>query len=467
MEIPVKLVGQAYKHRNLPLSQQTSKNWYPEFNKEAEAIISMQPWPGLTSFSTISGSADGGMHTFNGVLYKVSDTTLYSVNSSGTETSIGAIAGSGLCSFDSDEVSGEMAIVRQGNAYTYNGTTLTTENDVDFDSPNYVSVIKRQAIYDRNDGRFGMSNVDDFGDLNSLDATYPQLEQGDFVRPFVHNETIHMMGDQAIKNWYYTGTGRPPVKPYQSTIISVGVLSGNSVASNDNFVYFLGSDYNVYQMAGNTKRPISEIPIAQAIKGYTNASTSIGYCLSFNGQKFYVLRSDGDACWVYNETAGGWFELTTETAPEVAYKVTSHTRAYGYDLMGVGANIFRLDDTVFENGTERVAKERISFPLTGGALGPQYQGREIQINKVTIIMSIEPAASGDGSSPRILFAYSNNSGRTWTSRNLDATGSDTYNWEFETHQLGKARSFIFRIRNTDPVFSSILGCTADVELGLL
>ena len=46
MRIQLPAVGQSYRHADLPLSAQTTKNWFPEVNTETNVTVSLQPYFG-------------------------------------------------------------------------------------------------------------------------------------------------------------------------------------------------------------------------------------------------------------------------------------------------------------------------------------------------------------------------------------------------------------------------------------
>jgi len=99
MRVDIPIVGPSYANRELPLSAQVTKGLFPEINPESRSIISLHAFPGLKEFATTKVGIDRGMHVANDVPYKISGDTLYSIDSSGIETSRGTIAGTGMCNF--------------------------------------------------------------------------------------------------------------------------------------------------------------------------------------------------------------------------------------------------------------------------------------------------------------------------------------------------------------------------------
>ena len=101
MRIQLPAVGQSYRHADLPLSAQTTKNWFPEVNTETNVTVSLQPYFGTELvFETPVAGADRGMTYFGGDVLKVTGNKLYAKNLLlDPVTEIGTIAGTDYCDF--------------------------------------------------------------------------------------------------------------------------------------------------------------------------------------------------------------------------------------------------------------------------------------------------------------------------------------------------------------------------------
>jgi len=462
MKLSIPLIGQAYKHRSLELAAQTLKNWFPEVNPDAKDVVSLQPWPGLKPLAQGMGEVDAGLHTFNGTLYKITDNVLQRIDQNGDSTGVGTIDGEGLSSIISnDEI---MVIVRDGNVYGYDGTTLTLADDPDFESPRFVAYLNSQAIYTGQDSRFAVSSALDQLDINGLDYARAESEGDPLIATYAHNQQVYMFGSKTIEPWYNSGVGSPPFERIEGGIVKRGTLSGHSIASNQRFIYFLGDDSVVYRMLGSQIEPVSTIPLSQQIKTYETAGESIGHCFTWDSQQFYYLQFPGEATWCFSESANGWFELTTGVL-ENAYKATSYAEAYGKQLFAIGGGVFELDADTYENGTDTVIRERISYPITAALLGKQYEGLPLQMNSLELLVKTIGNLSGKGARPKVMLSYSDDYGRNWsTERQLDSGPAGTYTWRLRTQQLGQFHERLIRIRVSDAVVSSIFGCNADMEL---
>ena len=452
MRIKLPLIGQAYEHRSLDLSAQTLKGWFPEINNETGDIVTLQPWPGDKLFSSANGQ-DGGMYSFNGSLFKVSEETLYRVSSAGIRTAIGDISGSGLCSFVSN--SDTMIIVRSGNVYSYNGSTLSLETDPDFEAPDYVTYLNNQAIYNGNNARFSVSDAGNLTTINGLNFASAESLPDDLLRPYVHRETLYLFGINSIEQWYNSGSGSPPFDRINNGTIPVGTNSPDSIASTQTHMYFLGSDNIVYRLLGSELTAVSIIPIAQEFSKYT--SSGQGFVITLDGQNFYIITFK-EAAWCYSESANSWFELTSG-------KPTSYIRAYNKHLISIDGSIFELDHDSFTSNGEAIRRERVSPPVTAASFMSGGDGLKVEYNQIEIVAKVVGSASNDG--PKLMFDYSDDSGRTYSNqRMMQASRLGEYIWRFRINSLGSAYSRIFRVSYSEPTFISLHSAVANIEVSL-
>lgn len=103
-------------------------NLVPNFQETGVSAGYLRSAPGIDIFSAGLGTDRGGV-VWNGVLYRVSGTSLISVSSTGIVTVIGVVGGSGRCKF---AISFDRLAINSGDdLYYYDGTTLTQVTDID------------------------------------------------------------------------------------------------------------------------------------------------------------------------------------------------------------------------------------------------------------------------------------------------------------------------------------------------
>ena len=458
MRVNLPAVGQAYKHPDLALSAQVTKNWYPEINLETSAVVSLQPFPGATLFSSGSG-VDRGMVEWGGMVYKVTGTTLYKIDSAGVQTSVGTISGSKRCTFPASTEF--LVIVTSGLAYKYEGNALTLITDVDLESPDYGAYLNQQWIYQGKGARFAVSDAGQPDQINGLNYASAESEGDDLVRPYVFNQVLYLFGERNIESWYNSGVGNPPFDRIQGGIVQKGLAAADSVSSNDKFIYFLGSDRVVYRLSGAQASSITTIPIAVAFQGYSDVSDAIGFCYKYNGQDFYQLQIAGEA-WVFNETAGGWFQLTVNTN-EAAHPATSTLYAYGKTLIAVGGDLLELTDKASDFNGQTIVRERISGLITGELFGAEFTGRHCFMSRLEIIIKGVPPI---GDAPQIMLSWSDDAGFTWSNERVITCGVlGNYTFKAVAHQLGSFYDRVIKIRISDNSNYAIHRVTGDIDVG--
>jgi len=117
--IDINITGGTYKSRSRSLAAQKTQNMYPEIvdTDAKKSPFVLHNWPGLTLFGSVPGF-DRGMFIHQGILYKVSGDTLYSIDQNGVHSVIGVITGSGRCVFEG--IGGNLIIVSGGRVWVYN-----------------------------------------------------------------------------------------------------------------------------------------------------------------------------------------------------------------------------------------------------------------------------------------------------------------------------------------------------------
>ena len=462
MRIPVNITGGTYESRAVQLSSQVTRNWYPEVQDDpnAQAYVLM-PWFGYVSFSTDGSGSDRGMLFHRGVLYKVSGITLYSVNSSGSSTSLGTIQGSAQCILQG---LGDSVLIANGSGliYEYDGVTLTQLTDLVFESPEWVAVLKNFAIYGGDADRFLVSAFADASDINALDYARAETAADNLIRGYAFQEELYLFGTTTLEQWFVSGVGRPPVDFKASA--TIGIASRTAIANNDQYLYWLADDRRVYRVPG--LEPVGNVGLANDFENYTTVDDAKAFCCTKQGQNFFHLTFPTEnATWAYSEATGQWFNLssTTTTGRDIA---NSYAYAYGKHLVAdySSGDIFDWDESTYtENGSE-IARERITSPLTADKLG--VPGGSIELNRLEIVLE-----KGQGNlsetNPRLMLQVSTNGGKTYGTERWAPIGkSGEFKNRVIYNNLGRAEEFTFKLKAADNAFFGIRGANIDYEIGL-
>ena len=459
MRINLPAIGQSYLHSDLRLSAQTCKNWYPELNKETSVILSLQQWPGTQSFATTTGD-DRGCTFWNGLVYKVSGSTLHSINNAGVVTTIGSVGGIGRCVFPAN--TDYLVIVTSGLVYVYDGSTLTQNSSSELESPNYGAYLNNQWIYQGTNGRFGISNAGDPFTINALNYATAESAGDPLVRPYVFNQILFLFGTETIEQWYNSGVGDPPFDRIEQGIIQKGLGAADSLAHNDKVIYFFGDDRLVYQLAGNAVVSITTPALAREFQNYNDPSNAVGFTVTLNGQEFYIIQFPNEKTWAFNESSGGWFELTVGVN-ERPYPATSHVYAYGKHLMGDDGVLLSLDEDLNTYNGLTVIRERVTGLISGEMFGAEFIGKRIFMSQMEIIGKMKAPIS---TNPVMMIDYSDDAGYTWSNarhKSLATTGN--YNSIIKLTQLGSFKDRVFRYRISDDIHMSLHKVSGDITVG--
>ena len=376
------IVGGSYKDGNSPISQQRTLNMYLEQTKAGRTDVILNSWPGLKLWSSgASGEYDRGVYKrlFNGLAYKVSGSTLYSIDSSGTQTAIGAIGGGDQVTMADN---GSVLVIVGGNtAYEYDGTTLTTRSH-SF-TPSTVDYLNNQFIYGATNGRVYISTAG-LTTVISGNSFSPDSSPDDLIRPFVFDQFLLNFNERSIEPWENTGQGIPPMERMDGVIQEqTGIPGKDSVTSSSRAIYFLGSDNEPYQMVNFQSNKIGDAAVSRAIQEYGDNQSCRVYHTSFRAQDFIVWHFPVvGKTWLYSEQTEVWSELDHDVNSQ-RYLGNSTAQLFDKNLIGdySSGNIYELDEDTYQNNGVPMVRERVARPLSGEQFNNPRQ--RVQFSELT------------------------------------------------------------------------------------
>ena len=475
--LPVNIVGPSAEHRDSSFSSQVTMNYIPESHKTGGSKALLVPWPGSKSFASIAASNPRGLRQVGSLLYKISDTTLYSVDSAGTETSIGDIDGTQRCILGDD---GNNLIIATGEKwyqYAIASSTLsefaspTTNTGLALGQGNSVTFLNGFAIYDVDDGKFFMSSFGDPDGFESNNWATAESSPDDLKVVFAFNERVYLMGSRSIETWKIA-TGNPPLQKLQNGTMPVGLKDIHSVAASQNYFYFRGDDGWIYRVSSTQAINVTSGFAANAFETFAD-DTAEAYVIEIQGGTFYVINfTANNRTFVFSEKNHGlspgvddWFELSTGADQDI-YIGAMYTKAFNKHLIekkGSG-DILELDLNTYTDDGDNIVRVRETPPINGGLLGQEGARLEMSWFEVTLKKGAG-LATGQGSDPRI-----------YLQGTFDGASSYSNEEEIEIGRTGEAmirvrwyhcESFYegaFRITGYDPVFYSIHGASIGLKL---
>jgi len=472
MLVPINLTGGSYTHKSTQLSAQSCVNLWPQpqTNEKAKSPYILESYPGKSLFGTQAGGVDRGMFEHGEVLYKITGTVLYSVNSSGTHTSVGTIPGTERCIF---APIGDDLVIDNGSARYFADVSVPSValiSDANLEAGHGIAHLNSQIIYNGAAGRFGVSDAGVATSIDALNYATAEADADGLVRPYTFGQVAQMLGRKTGELWWNSGQGNPPLERFEGGVIQKGLGAFHSVANDDDSIYILANDFAVFTLAGGSSaviEPITPPTIARTFREYSTKSDAIGWCMNWDGQWVYVLTfPTADKTWAHAK-GGEWFELSSGVAGgrDIA---NSYAFVYGKHLVADyrNGNIYQLDDDVYDDNGAVLIRQRDSAPLHGGLQAIGAPGKELVMNSFELIMEKGVGLlTGQGSDPVVMLSFSDDGGETFSNEIYMTVGkSGAFNWKAEAFCLGRFYSRIIRIRMSDPVYWSIHAAAANIEV---
>ncbi len=453
----------AYQSRSRPINSQRLVNLYAEANppdsKEPLVLIGT---PGLKLFADLGDKSINGLHVMKGTLFAVVGADVYTVNAAGIGTLIGDI-GINEQRVEMEDNGTQVVILKEdGTAYVATTASVVQITDVDFRPASSVTFMDGYHVFTERDSQvFFISGLNDALSYDALDFASAESKPDDLVRVFSDHSELWLFGVETIEVWYNSGAADFPFARISGAVIERGCGAADSVAKEDNTVFWLGDDGIVYRADGYTPKRISTHAIEFAIAGYSTTSDAYGFVYDSEGHKFYVLTfpSNG-ATWVFDIATGLWHER--ESFGLNRWRVNSFAFNFEKNLVGDFENgkIYELDlDTYDENG-EILQKIAVSAPLAN-------ENMRFIVDKFTLELDVGVGLTlGQGKDPQVMMQWSDDGGYTWSNeywRDIGKKGE--YTTEVRWRALGQTRQRMFRTIISDPIKVAIQGAYIDIRMG--
>jgi hypothetical protein len=261
-------------------------NWFLEPDGSAGKFpFILRPTPGLKAFSTLGSVGQiRGLIEHRGVLYGVGDSTFYSIDSAGTETSEGTIG------TDTELVSmaasnDQICIVDGSKGYTYTVSTDTFAEITDGDFPSSPDQVTYQDGYfiviSKTDQKFYISGISDGQSWNALDFASATGHPDRLMGVISDHREIWLFGERSTEIWYNSGNADFPFEKRPGVLLHKGLAATNSIARANNSLYWLASDEAgqaiVVKANGYTPVVISSEAVSQALQSYSTISDAYAY----------------------------------------------------------------------------------------------------------------------------------------------------------------------------------------------
>jgi len=465
--IPINVTGPSYQDRSRPLSSQETRNLYPELVESGKDQYVTKPFPGQKNISSVSSGIDRGQHQMNEIAYRVVGDTLFEVDTAGGHTDRGVIPGTDRCIFADDGIN--MFVVANGVVSHYNSTTeeVVSVSDADISGALSVAFINNQFAY-----TFPLltvfSDVGDGSSATSLNAVGAESNPDVLVRDYTFNQVLYRFGKRSCENWYNSGVGTPPFDRIEGQIINIGLQAIHSVANSKGFIYWLGSDNQIYTARGGQERVVSTAAISGEIQGYSTTSDAFGETFTIDNKTIYAITFPAaNKTWALIEELGvnGWFELS-EGVTDGRYNAGSILEVYNKIFIGdrSNGNLNELDFNTYDQAGETWQRRRVMGSVNGDKLG--QKGHRVQMSRMEFILETGTGLiTGQGEDPKIMIEASYDGGKSWSTGTWMKIGRlGQTNIRAEWYSMKSFYDMIVRLTTSDPVAYSIYSATIDLRL---
>jgi hypothetical protein len=464
--LKIPFATEAYQGRSTPYNGQNLVNLFvePGINGSKDQYV-IYGTPGLSLFGTVGTGVIRGMHEMGGIMYVVSGTELYSVDSSGTGTLRGTIAGSGRVSMADN---GTQILIANGTNTLYIYTVAGGLSSVaDADRPTADTVVFLDSYFIANNsaqaGQFQITAAYDGTNWDALDFATAEGSPDPLVAVTADHRELWLFGGKTTEVWQNYGD---PDFPFQRVaLMEKGLLATHAFTSIDNSIFWLGDDRVVHRANQYSPNRISTHAIEEAIRKYTTTSDAFMWSYYDAGHAFVVLTFPTESVtWVYNVAAGKWHEWQTRVAATGQggrHLSNAHVFVYGKNYVGdyqANGQIYQVDmDTYTDNG-EEIQRIATTPAISQDRLRMIWHALEIDFESGVGLIS------GQGSSPKISLEWSDDGGRTWSNQYFASMGKiGQYLTRARWTRLGQSRQRNFRIQISDPVKVAMYTANAVVE----
>lgn len=466
-------IGPSYNLTTVDIDAQRCINMYPQMvesglGKEGQ-VASLVSTPGLSLLATVGNGPIRGMYTSSaGVLYVVSGNTLYSLDSSWADTTIGTLnTSTGQVSMSDNGTNLFVVDGDYGYAHTFGVNSLVQITDSNFLGADQVTYQDGYFIFNRPDTQqFYISELNAIT-FDGADIASSEGSPDNIVGLISDHRELWLFNENTTEVFYNSGASFP-FQRIEGAFIEHGCAARWTIQKMNNAVFWVGKDDKgrgvVYMARGFEPQRISTHAIEEAISGYGDISGAVAFTYQKNGHHFYCLNFSGAATtWVFDTATGLWHERVYTNAGDFErHRANAHAFAYSTNVVGDYENgkLYSLSDTTYTDNGDAITRQRV-FPHISASQ------KRLIINSLQIDMKtgvgLDGATTTQGNDPQAMLDWSDDGGYSWSNEHWTTMGKIGVRlrrvlWR----RLGFTRDRVFRLTITDPVPVALI--SAEIEL---
>ena len=397
------------------------------------------------------------------LIYTVHSSSVWKINSAGTETLVGSIPGTDLVEIVRNKKLTPQIIVRCGaGVYIIESDVVTVMIDPDLPSVETIDQQGGFTIYGIADGRFYISGLNEATTINALDFDTANQSADKLIKVRADGSDIYLHGQETTEVWRNTGNADFPYEPIGETIRR-GIGAKHSSLKFDNSLVWIGDDFILYRLEGFTPKRISNHEVEDLIRDDTGRANIEAMQWTRGGHHFLVLTGT-DWTRAYDASTGQW--ATRESYLQGKWRAKTAVQAFGEVIVGdrLSGDFFKLNSATFdENGTRLIME--IVFPdmqaFPNGGIVDAFHIDFLTGHGKTLI-------TAQGYDPKLMLDWSDDGGNTYGHvRDLSLGKQGEFKTRLTTRRLGRfeRNGRVWRLRVSDPIPRAL--ALADAELRLV
>lgn len=453
MQIPIPLRSNpgAFKLQG----EATVLNAYAQFEgPEAKAATILRSCAGLKRFGNDAAAPCRGMIHIeeDDVVYHVNGLNLYQKESDGTLTQMAIIPGNGPVHFARNDAEPPLTmVVAEGLAYEISEGSATFKK-YDF-TPAGVTFAGGRFLLWESSGRVWYSDINS-SDVDGLSFFEAEGDPDGLTKVQGSINTVYLVGKRTTEIWQVTTDANSPFGRVGGAHMRFGSESPHSIREFNEGIVLIDNNSTVKFVTGFNDQTISTNEITRLINSEADKSAIVGFTYVQEQNHFYCLQGTG---WTreYNATTQAWHKR--QTLGREDWDSIYSVEAWGKKIFGSKTlGLFsELDDTIHtENGREMV------FGFVTPIIHAHPQGLSFR----SIDLDVETGGADIGREPMLMFDYSDDNGRTWSTERMVGLGNQgDYLKRARITGLGQCseKGRMFRIRISDPVVRGVTSIAVD------
>lgn len=468
----VGFIGPSYTLQSVNVDCQRCLGWYPELNeigtgKERE-IASLRGTPGLRLLASVGvGPIRGAYVSSTGLFYIVSGDTLYQVDSNWDETEIDSLGtSSGPVSMADN---GTHLFVVDGSTEGYHvvmasGSFTTVDSGDDFQGAEQVTYQDGYFIFNKPDsGQFYLSAINgvtfDPLDISTAEGS-PDVLNG-LISDSSRN--LYLFGTESLEIFFNSGNADFPFERYPGANIPVGTQAPFTVEKFAGGVAWLGQDKKgrgiVYRTQGLQPQRISTHAIEKVISGLGDLSRARAWTYQYGGHEFYCLNLPGaETTWCFDSSTNLWHERATLSQGVLSrYRIDCHAFAHNTNVVGdfLEGKIYALDPDTYDDDGDALPRIRTSPHVSKDMNRVTHEAFYLDMETG---VGLDGATTDQGNDPQMMLQWSDDGGHTWSNERWRSMGKlGKRKTRLRWSRLGQTDDRVYRVMQTDPVKSTLIG----------